>query len=353
MIEPNLETRNDELNPDDQYNRLVSQILLKGTEKHDRTGVGTRGIFGHQMRFDIRNGKIPLLTSKKVFTKAIIHELLWMLSGDTNIRYLKDHNVSIWDSWVKPETAEYRWSTWKDYYAVIKQRGLIPELNQLMETLMTPKELDEFHKNQTLPWSGQEMSEDHPIVRDIHRWFVKHDIPQRTLKAGELPKIYQHQWRRWEDTRLVPIEVWDTNPWYKDNGFVLISELYSSGINEPMAVLHREIDQIQKVIDTLKTNPDSRRIVVSAWNAAEIEEMALLPCHVLFQFYTRVMGHGEREQWLEQHRGREAGDQFRKELGEVSQSNDGDAVCDSVTLHALLDHYNVPRRALSCQLYQR
>ena len=89
---------------DDQYQALIRRIEQHGYDKLDRTGVGTRSVFGHQMRFDISNGQLPLLTTKKVYTRAIIHELLWMLSGDTNIRYLKENNVNIWDSWLDPET---------------------------------------------------------------------------------------------------------------------------------------------------------------------------------------------------------------------------------------------------------
>jgi len=143
-------------------------VLDKGAEKHDRTGTGTVSIFGHQMRFNLQEG-FPLVTTKKLHLKSIIHELIWFLSGDTNIKYLKDNNVKIWDEWAD--------------------------------------------------------------------------------ENGDLGPVYGSQWRSWPTT----------------NG--------------------GQIDQIEKIINTIKTNPDSRRIIVSAWNVAEIDNMALPPCHAFFQFY--------------------------------------------------------------------
>lgn len=143
-------------------------VLDQGTQKHDRTGTGTVSIFGHQMRFNLQEG-FPLITTKKLHLKSIIHELIWFLSGETNIKYLKDNKVKIWDEWAD--------------------------------------------------------------------------------ENGELGPVYGAQWRSWPT---------------------------ADG---------RHIDQITKVIDTLKNNPDSRRIIVSAWNVADIDQMALPPCHAFFQFY--------------------------------------------------------------------
>ena len=151
-----------------EYHSLLKQVLENGSDKNDRTGTGTRSIFGHQMRFDLQKG-FPLLTTKKVHLKSIIYELLWFLKGETNIRYLKENNVSIWDDWAD--------------------------------------------------------------------------------KSGELGPVYGHQWRSW------PTE--------------------TGG----------KIDQISGLIDQIKSNPDSRRLIVTAWNPADVEKMALPPCHCLFQFY--------------------------------------------------------------------
>ncbi len=151
-----------------QYLDLLSHILETGTDKSDRTGTGTRSIFGYQMRFDLAAG-FPMLTTKKLHLRSIIHELLWFLSGDTNIAYLKRHGVRIWDDWAD--------------------------------------------------------------------------------ENGELGPVYGHQWRSWPAP---------------DGG---------------------SIDQISKLVQQIKANPDSRRHIVSAWNVAEVDSMALPPCHSLFQFY--------------------------------------------------------------------
>lgn len=151
-----------------QYLDLMRHVIQHGTRKADRTGTGTLSVFGHQMRFDLAHG-FPLVTTKKLHTKSIIHELLWFLRGDTNIRYLKEHGVSIWNEWADDN--------------------------------------------------------------------------------GDLGPVYGSQWRSWPST---------------DGG---------------------RIDQISQVVRDIRQNPDSRRLIVSAWNVADIERMALPPCHLLFQFY--------------------------------------------------------------------
>ena len=151
-----------------QYHDLLQHILDEGTKKEDRTGTGTISVFGYQMRFDLNEG-FPCVTTKKLHLRSIIHELLWFLKGDTNIQYLKENNVSIWDEWADEE--------------------------------------------------------------------------------GNLGPVYGSQWRSWP------------------------------------AADGRHIDQIIQVLDQIKNNPDSRRIIVSAWNVGEIDKMALPPCHAFFQFY--------------------------------------------------------------------
>ena len=186
-----------------QYLELLSRIKNEGIVKSDRTGTGTRSVFGHQMRFDLAEG-FPLLTTKKVFLKGIIHELLWFLAGDTNIKYLVDNGVHIWDN------DAYR------YYGELCSAHNISPISK-----------EEF----LLAASEQRPS------------------PIESYAYGDLNHVYGYQWRSWP----------------KDNG--------------------EAIDQIKQVIETIKHNPDSRRMIVSAWNVAEVEDMALPPCHVLFQFY--------------------------------------------------------------------
>ena len=186
-----------------QYLSLLSRIKNEGIVKSDRTGTGTRSVFGHQMRFDLAEG-FPLLTTKKVFLKGIIHELLWFLAGDTNIKYLVDNGVHIWDN-----------DAYRHYGELCAANGVEP-----------------LSKEEFLAAS----SEQKPSPIDGYEY-------------GDLNHVYGYQWRSWP----------------KDNG--------------------EAIDQIKQVIETIKHNPDSRRMIVSAWNVAEVDDMALPPCHVLFQFY--------------------------------------------------------------------
>ncbi|MEI8130693.1 MAG: thymidylate synthase [bacterium] len=194
---------------DEQYLDLLQKLIDMGTEKTDRTGTGTKSFLGHQMRFDLEDG-FPLLTTKKVPIKAIIHELLWFMRGDTNLKYLADNNVHIWDEW--------------PYKAYLKRNNLpIPEING-----------DEWKTG---------------MSAFVER--IKTDEQFRN-EYGNLGPIYGYQWRSWPTP----------------NG--------------------GHVDQLAKVIEQIKNTPDSRRMIVSAWNVADIDEMAkagLPPCHCFFQFY--------------------------------------------------------------------
>lgn len=170
-------------NADTTYQQLCRHILENGVEKHDRTGTGTLSTFGYQMRFNLADG-FPLLTTKRIAWKSVVHELLWFLSGDTNVKYLRDNGVSIWDEWAN----EY----------------------------------------------------------------------------GDLGQIYGAQWRSWQPAVLTYNHYWD-------DGSEMLTE--------------NTIDQIAGVIEQIRTNPDSRRLLVNAWNVGELDDMALPPCHFAFQFY--------------------------------------------------------------------
>ena len=186
-----------------QYLDLLDKIMRDGVVKGDRTGTGTRSIFGHQMRFDLEEG-FPLLTTKRVFLKGVIRELLWFLAGDTNIKYLVDNGVHIWDN-----------DAYRYYNELCVRHGVLPVTEQAFLAAAQAGTLS----------------------------------PIEGYTFGDLNHVYGYQWRSWPRP---------------DGG---------------------GIDQIRQVIDTIKRNPDSRRMIVSAWNVAEVDDMALPPCHVLFQFY--------------------------------------------------------------------
>ena len=195
--------------PDHEYLSLLQRIMDHGELKEDRTGTGTKSIFGTQMRFDLQKF-FPLLTTKKVFLKSILHELIWFLKGSTNIEYLVQNGVHIWSEW--------------PYRAYLKKMGKeIPEING-----------DE--------WNAGLKEYENNVATD----------PEFAKEHGELGPVYGYQWRNWP----------------APNG--------------------EHVDQIAKVVDQIKNNPNSRRIIVSAWNVGQIDEMAksgLPPCHCLFQFY--------------------------------------------------------------------
>lgn len=201
-----------------QYLDLAQKIMDKGITKEDRTGIGTTSIFGHQMRFDLNEG-FPLLTTKRVAFGLIKSELLWFLKGDTNIRYLLEHNNHIWDEWAFERYVKSEVYTGPD----MTDFGLRAQEDEAFNHVYQ-EEMQKFTDK---------------ILKDDA--FAE--------QYGSLGNVYGAQWRSWPAA---------------DGG---------------------TIDQIQNVIESIKNNPDSRRHIVSAWNPAEIEDMALPPCHTLFQFY--------------------------------------------------------------------
>jgi thymidylate synthase len=221
---------------DKQYQQLLSDIIEFGVEKKDRTGTGTISEFGHQIRHKMSDG-FPLLTTKKMAWKTMVTELLWFLRGDTNIKYLVDNNCHIWDG--------------DAYQAYIKRynKG---------EYVGKTKLLENSKKNRTL-------TEPFTIEEFIDK--IKTD-DEFAKKWGELGPIYGKQWRKWEK-------------WYIDE-------------DKRYLTFTKKIDQIANLINDLKTNPDSRRLMVSAWNVSELDEMVLPPCHYGFQVYTRELSLEER-----------------------------------------------------------
>jgi thymidylate synthase len=203
---------------EEAYLELGRKILTDGHLKEDRTGTGTKSIFGYQMRFDLSKG-FPLLTTKRVPFGLIKSELLWFLKGDTNIRYLLQNNNHIWDEW-----AFERYIKSSDYQG--------PDMTDFGRRVLVDKEFKQSYEQE-------------------HKRFCEAILTDEAfaVKYGELGNIYGAQWRHWET---------------KDGSF---------------------IDQLQNVIDMIKKTPDSRRLIVSAWNPEDVPTMALPPCHTMFQFY--------------------------------------------------------------------
>ena len=210
---------------DKEYQMLLEYILGNGVEKKDRTGTGTLSVFGTQIRHKMSDG-FPLLTTKKMYWKGIVTELLWFLRGDTNIKFLVDNDCHIWDGDAY-KNYERRWET--------EGRFLSPPVNKF-----TKEEL--INEIKTNPMVAKEL--------------------------GELGPIYGKQWRKWQD---------DFGP----------NKL-------PLFPPNNKIDQIANLINDLKTNPDSRRLMVNAWNVGELDQMVLPPCHYGFQVYTRELSLEER-----------------------------------------------------------
>lgn len=318
------------MSADKQYLDLVQQILNTHTQKMDRTGTGTIGVFGTHMEFNLLDSRLPLLTTKKVNYKAIFHELLWMLSGDTNVRYLIENGVNIWNSWVVKGTQEYRRYTVQERVDMLKRRNV-----ELYTTTLTLVESENKGR-----WTHKRLN-NLPIK-----------LPVKKLIAGELPKIYQHQWRQWDDTRMV-VGSKRTVSAHLKHGFELNGP--DDGDADSSKTMTRKIDQIQKALHTLRTNPDSRRNIVSAWNVAEIDEMALPPCHTLFQFYTEVMTLDERRAWAVSNGLSDTVSRYDILAARYDKSDTTPKRRDTQVskLHQILDNDGVPRRSLTTQLYQR
>lgn len=256
------------------YLDVIKRIDLFGREKGDRTGTGTSSIFGCHLRVDIRNGLVPLPTTRRVPFNSFIHETLWFLSGATDIGYLKQNNVGIWDSWVTPESAKFEFS-----------EKLVSVNDQLTYLRCKAPELWKAWKQ----WEKQNLKEAANLA-DYIVWFneIKSEEDIEVLIRAQHMKLvdgsigtgaYGSLWRHWEDTRLVEQHRVEE---YRKRGYQFLSHVTYGGMGK--SVVTRTIDQIAQAIEQLKTNPDSRRIVVSAWNPGRLEDAVLPPCHSFFQF---------------------------------------------------------------------
>jgi len=232
---------------DKQYQDLLQSILDYGVEKKDRTGTGTKSIFGYIIRHNMKDG-FPLLTTKKMAWKTMVTELLWFLRGDTNIKYLVDNNCHIWDG-----------DAYKRYSIIAGMTAQIESLTQ-EEFINKIKTDDEFAK----------------------QW-------------GELGPIYGKQWRSWGRKNVTNYDLKDVKG--SDQHRVLKAIENGEDVTKygvKIEYQNNSIDQIANLIQDLKTNPDSRRLMVSAWNVGELDQMVLPPCHYGFQVYTRELSLEER-----------------------------------------------------------
>ncbi len=263
-------------NLDKDYTSLLKDILENGVQKGDRTGTGTLSVFGRQIRHSMKDG-FPLLTTKKMYFKGIVTELLWFLRGDTNIKYLVDNDCHIWDG-----------DAYKNY-------------------CMSYKDGHEFYEDETIKRSYTQEEFINKIKTDDE--FAK--------KWGSLGPVYGKQWRNWASKRVS-------------------ERFYDKQIPYSKFVQEGGIDQIANLINDLKNNPDSRRLMVYVWNVGELDQMVLPPCHYGFQVYTRELSLGERIdlalEW--------GYDSFDLD---IAMGNSEDALTD----------YGIPQRAISLMWNQR
>ncbi len=279
-------------NIDKQYQSLLKDILENGVEKKDRTGTGTLSVFGRQIRHNMTEG-FPLLTTKKMYFKGVVTELLWFLRGDTNIKYLVDNDCHIWDgdaykNYVNKISLQNKWEDVLSSMNVktIGQQGLLSK-EEFINKIKTD---DEFAK-----------------------------------KWGELGPIYGKQWRSWK--QFIPYNVTENN----------------------CQITTQVTDQIANLINELKTNPDSRRLMVNAWNVDELDQMVLPPCHYGFQVYTRELTARERVA-VGSNGSTKLYDSIKDQNYVVTSILTIDA---DKEMHQVCDTKNIPRRAISLMWNQR
>lgn len=320
-----------------QYLDLMQDILKNGHKKEDRTGTGTLSVFGRQMRFDLKEG-FPLVTTKKVHLRSIIHELLWFLRGDTNTRYLKENNVTIWDEWSKTvnRTVAHTY-TLEERAAILRKRssidGKVPDWYTEWEAGL----LSNVNKDASMAvLDGQ----------NVPREGFREEVVE-----GELGPVYGKQWRDWADTKLVGLWDEESKQVLADRGYKVVGNIIRDNPEENVVVVMKSHDQISTVMKQLQNDPDSRRIIVSAWNVGDLADMALAPCHSFFQFYTRELSMDERRQWVKDNDW-ESWESLEETLTEQLAMQDIDHDEAEEARVEMVDEY-APKRELSCQLYQR
>jgi len=278
---------------DPQYRDLLQYILERGVKKQTRNGE-VLSTFGHQIRHNMQEG-FPLLTTKKMAWKQIVTELMWFLGGGTNINYLVDNDCHIWDGDAYKNYSNYVFEEWES--------GAI---NELFEDGLIVEE-----------WSDDKTVHSRRLTKEEFINRIKTD-DEFAKKWGDLGPIYGKQWRSWKRN----------------------STRYEK-IVDP-GIYHVYIDQIQNLINELKTNPDSRRLMVNAWNVGELDQMVLPPCHYGFQVYTRELSYDERNEL------------YKEKFGEYIEDTDARwEMNTSKTFIDDLNEKNIPKRAISLMWNQR
>ena len=322
-----------------EYLDLLRDVHDHGRYKYDRTKVGCHSVFGRQVRFDLSKG-FPMCTTKKLHLRSIIHELLWFLKGDTNIAYLKEHGVRIWDEWAQPEDEflvltkchydiKREWENIQSaagHYPADLTHTLPPEIRQVSLGGPSVEDVDGYvHHYRSEPYG------DH-----LNEWFAKTGIEPtfrvQVKRKGDLGPIYGEQWRSWKD------------------------------------IDGRTHDQITNAIELLRRDPASRRNVVSAWNVGQLDKMHLNPCHALFQFYAEELTLNERVTLYiaKQYPEGISAAQYNADhlLGLVKEQENYEAtahlsfcatmeIANLQLIEAILEEHKIPKHRLSCQLYQR
>ena len=296
---------------DKQYQQLLQSILDYGVEKKDRTGTGTKSIFGYTIRHKMSEG-FPLLTTKKMAWKTMVTELLWFLRGDTNIKFLVDNNCHIWDgdaykNYLKKHKDDLIGCT------IVLSNGVSAEIkaqhNVNRNVLITTKGRINIEGDDTIKILNDTLTQEEFINK------IKTD-DEFANKWGELGPVYGKQWRKWTKKKM----------------YLSTDGSYENIYDETDQTV---IDQISILINDLKTNPDSRRLMVSAWNVGELDQMVLPPCHYGFQVYTRELSNKERIILM------------NKKLGVT------DTLPQYYNTDGEMDKNNIPTRAISLMWNQR
>lgn len=336
-------------NFDKKYMSVLDDILHSGVYKTNRTGIGTHSHFGTMTRFDLSNNRLPLISLREVIYRSFIHETLWFLSGSTDIEYLKTNGVSIWDSWVDPKTKRTRPITHDELKAAVgKVLSVMRHNIDNKFTLPTVigSMLDGIREEIIDTYSYDELKVGYEqTLALMARLYPDYDLtkyPQtEVLVGGSIGTgAYGSQWRNWEDTVKRP-NTPDIQEEYESKGYTRV------GVIGDEVIYHREIDQIANIINLLKTDPDSRRILMVAFNPGRVDHCQLPPCHSFAQWWTNKLSLLERTQFLTVEQMEEYNELQSRHLNSSSDDE----------LHDVgwrwLDSQNIPTHALKCLLYMR